>query len=88
MIAAVSFGNTAGDSPSVFVVDINKLTPVWRAQVLWRKAFEDWLDIDHRTRKGREPEEPPMADEWESLEAAQVPLPAMVDFAVHVYYDG
>lgn len=83
-IIALSFGNTEGDSPSVFVVDIEKLTPAWRATVEWQIKFKTTWKYNLL----KAAERPPAPDEWESLSKARVKLPCQVDYAVHCYYEG
>ncbi len=71
MIVALGFGNTNGDTPSVFVVDTDKCTKEWREAIL--------RDINIGNYE--------FPKEWGSLEKARVKLPALVEAAVFVYYD-
>lgn len=74
MIVSLGFGNTDGDTPSVFVIDTEKCTEEWRNAIL-----RQIRDCAHQYDCPKE---------WQSLERAKVNLPAMVDAAVFIYYDG
>ncbi len=81
MIVAVAFGNTAGDGPSVRIVDTDKCTKVWRKAILY--------EIANDATKGEHfgpADEPPMPVEWDSLIKACVNLPALVEATAFVYY--
>lgn len=81
MIVALGFGNTAGDTPSVFLVEVEKCSPEWQ------QAIHQQLEFD---RTGRTSRNLTLPEEWETLEKARVPTPTRrpVGGAVFVYYDG
>lgn len=80
MIVALGFGGTEGDTPSVFIVDTEKCTEEWQY------AIQRELKTDHSKLPDWSTYKIPK--DWESLEDAKVELPAMVEAAMFLYYDG
>lgn len=76
MIVAVGFGNTEGDTPSVFIVDTDRCPKVWREAIL-----NGLLPLSQQ-------KELELPTSWAPLGRARVKLPRMVEAAVFLYYEG
>lgn len=87
MIVAVAVCNTAGDSPSVLVVDTERAPTDWRLIIEWQIAYMTAINAGRSTAKLVDTE-PDIPTDWHTLEPAQVPLPATVEATATVYYDG